>query len=252
MVFAHLKITLAELVAYFVGNCGNGKRGQVERVGTHIGYETGLVETLGHHHGLRYGEPEFTGCFLLQGGGGEWRGGGFAEGTHVYVSHLKPRAGAVIEKSLGLFLGGEALGKLCAQLSAVVGGEQACDAEIRLAFECLDFVFALHGETHCYRLHAARGQRRLYLAPEHGRELETHNAVEHTACLLGVDQIEVDSAGIGNGVEYGVFCNLVKYYSACIFRFESENFVKVPGNGFSLAVLIGSQPHHGCLRGSLA
>ena len=82
-------------------------------------------------------------------------GRGICGGDATFTfSHLKPRAGAVIEKSLGLFLGGEALGKFCAQLSAVGGGEQACDAEIRLAFECLDFVFALHGETHCYRLHA--------------------------------------------------------------------------------------------------
>ena len=38
---------------------------QVNRVGTHIGDMSVLVESLCHHHGLRHGESQLAGCFLL-------------------------------------------------------------------------------------------------------------------------------------------------------------------------------------------
>ncbi len=46
-----------------------------------------------------------------------------------------------------------------------------------------------------------------------------------------------------DGVEYGVFGNLVKHYAARVFGLESQHFIEVPCYGLTLAVLIGREPY---------
>ena len=45
------------------------------------------------------------------------------------------------------------------------------------------------------------------------------------------------------GIQYGRFGNLVENDTVCLLLIQSEYFAKVPADGFSLAVLIGSQPN---------
>ena len=61
--------------------------------------------------------------------------------------------------------------------------------------------FAVHYQFYGYRLDAAGREGWFYFSPEHGRKLETYNAVEHASGLLGIDQIVVDVAWILDGVE---------------------------------------------------
>ena len=42
---------------------------------------------------------------------------------------------------------------------------------------------------------------------------------------------------------YGRFGNLMEHDTVSILLIQSQDFAKVPRYGFSLAVLIGSQPH---------
>ena len=55
--------------------------------------------------------------------------------------------------------------------------------------------------------------------------------------------MEVDLARVGDGVENGVFGDFVEDDAACRLGFESEHFKQVPCDGFSLAILIGCEPH---------
>ena len=55
-----------------------------------------------------------------------------------------------------------------------------------------------------------------------------------------------------DGVEEGGLGNLVKDNAARLFTGEAQGFLQVPGNGFSLAVLIGGQPDGVRFGGELA
>ncbi len=44
-------------------------------------------------------------------------------------------------------------------------------------------------------------------------------------------------------MQYGRLGYFVKYDTVCLFGFQSEHFVQMPGYGLSLAVFIGSQPY---------
>ena len=58
----------------FLDDCRAGidaQRRQIDRVRTHVGDASGFIQALGYHHGLRHGETEFVGRFLLQRGSGE-------------------------------------------------------------------------------------------------------------------------------------------------------------------------------------
>ena len=61
------EILLAEALDNIVTTHRNGVITQMSRVGAHIGYITGLIETLRHHHGLLYPEAKSSACSLLEG-----------------------------------------------------------------------------------------------------------------------------------------------------------------------------------------
>ena len=123
------------------------------------------------------------------------------------------------------------------------GNEVGRHTVVWFALEGADFVFTLYNEAYCHRLHTASREGRLESFPKHGRQLEAHDAVEHSSSLLRVDTGEVDAAGMLDGVEDGVLCDFVENYAARIVGLESQDLVEVPCNGLSLAVFIGSQPY---------
>ena len=107
-----------------------------------------------------------------------------------------------------------------------------------------DFVFALHNQSDCYRLHTSGRESRFEALPQHRRKLEAYNSVEYSAGLLRIDSGQVDFAWMCDSIQNGFFCNLVEDDSPCVFRLESEDFVKVPCDSFSFAVFIGCEPYH--------
>ena len=124
-----------------------------------------------------------------------------------------------------------------------VGGRERAHHAIRfLGLEVLNLALALDDEPDGHALHAAGRERRLHLAPQHGRELEAHDAVQHAAGLLGVDEAHVEVAGRLDGVEYGRLRNLVEDDAARVLGLELEHFLQMPRYSLSLAVFIGREP----------
>ena len=67
---------------------------------------------------------------------------------------------------------------------------------------------------------------------------QLNQAIQHATGLLGVDQMLVNGAGILNGFENGVFGDFVKNNALDLVVFEFEGFFQMPGDGFSLAVVV--------------
>ena len=145
-----------------------------------------------------------------------------------------------------LFLGLEAVlqfGLHLHRLAVGVGyGEDGCHAVGRFAVEGLYLAFALGDEAYGHRLYAAGREGGLHLAPQHGRQLKAHDTVQDAACLLGVHQVQVDLARMLDGAQDGVLGDFVEDDAPRVFGLQSQHLVQVPGNGLSLAVLIGCEP----------
>ena len=154
----------------------------------------------------------------------------------------------------GLFLGGESLVEFGLEFG-LVGGEDGCHTVTRLALEGFDFAFALDDEAHGHRLYASGREVGLQLAPQHGREGEADDAVEHAAGLLGVDEVEVDVAWLLDGVEDGGLRDFVEDDAPGVLDWQAEHLGQVPRDGFSFAVFIACEPDGvgllgGCAQGA--
>ena len=117
------------------------------------------------------------------------------------------------------------------------------DAEIGGRPEGDDLAFALDEQPHGDALHAARRQRRPHLLPQHGRQLETDQTIQHAARLLGVDQIHVDRPRVLDSLQNGPLRNFVEDDPLRPLDRETQHFGQVPCDGLSFAVFIGSEPH---------
>ena len=106
--------------------------------------------------------------------------------------------------------------------------EQRVYLIICLMIECEDLPFAVYDKTKRYRLHTSGGELRLDLSPEYRRELESHESVEHAACLLCVHETHVDVARILYRIEDGVLCNLMEHDSSGVRCVKVESFEKMP------------------------
>ena len=111
-----------------------------------------------------------------------------------------------------------------------------------LAVEGHDFLLAVHDEAQGHALHPAGGEFGLDLAPQHGREFEAHEPVQHTPGLLRVHQVQVDVAGMLDGLQDGRLGDFVEYDAAGLRLVQAQRLRQVPGDGFPFAVLIGGEP----------
>ena len=191
VVLAHFGVFLAVELADFLLGGVDAQSGEVYRVGTHIGNLSVLVEVLGNHHGLADRKAQLAGGLLLEGRGGEGRcrrtlhgllahaidGKGCLLALLQELRHLVVRLHALCQG--GLHLGLRAV--------AVGDGKDGVDAVIGLAGERLYLTLTLDNEAYGHTLHTTCRQGGLHLTPQDGRQLETYQAVEHTASLLGID-----------------------------------------------------------------
>ena len=81
--------------------------------------------------------------------------------------------------------------QLCRLSVGTVHGETRRHAVVAFTCERGDLAFALHDEPHRHALHTTGRETGAHFVPEHGREAETHQAVEHATRLLRIDQIQV-------------------------------------------------------------
>ena len=114
---------------------------------------------------------------------------------------------------------------------------------IGLTLERLNLLFTLSDQAHGHALDTASRQTWLDLAPQHRRQFKTDDAVQHTTCLLGVYQIEVDAARMLDGLENSGLGNLVENDTARILLGQSQHLKQMPCDSFSLAVFITREPH---------
>ena len=129
---------------------------------------------------------------------------------------------------------------------AAVGSHQRKDGihtVVGLALEILYLALTLYNQSDGHTLHTSGRECRLHLAPEHRRELETHQTVEHTACLLCIDQVHIQMTGMLYGIEDSGLGDLVEHDAVGLLLIQAQHLAQVPADGFSLAVFIGSQPH---------
>ena len=106
-----------------------------------------------------------------------------------------------------------------------------------------DFTLTLHNQTHGNRLHTTCRERRTHLLPQHGRELKAYQTVQHTAGLLGIDQVHIDRTGRLDRLQNSLLGNFVEDDTLRLLNGETQHFGQVPCDGLSFAVFIGSQPH---------
>ena len=229
---------------------------EAQRVGTHVGDQTGqavfaqldaLVQLLRNAHGAARGHVELAAGLLLQGRGDERRRGAALFLAALDLAHDKRLAGHSGDDRLRLRLVFELRLAVCiavvagGELPAVRGLEQRLDGPVFLGHERADLVFAVHDQTGRDALHAARGQAALDLAPQEGRQLVAHDAVEDTARLLRVDQIDVDVARVLDAVLDRGLGDLVEGDALGVLVLQLEQLLDVPRNGFALAVRVGCE-----------
>ena len=110
-----------------------------------------------------------------------------------------------------------------------------------------DGALALHNQAECHRLHPSRRELRLDEAREERREAIPDEAIQNAARLLGVNKVEVDSAGMGKRLKDGPLGDLAKGHAATIRLRDAEGLRHVPGDRLPFAVKVGCQPNGGCL-----
>ena len=217
--------------------------GQVHAIGTHVGNHTAFIQALCYHHGLRHAQSQAMCRLLLQGGGGKGRR---RSSFCRFLRHLLYGVcGSLAKFQEGncLFLGLETARQFCLHLLALLCLEQGGNTVRCFALEGHHLSLALHYQAHCHTLHTACRQGWLHLAPQNGAQLEAHNAVQQTACLLCIHQVLVYLPWVLYGLQYGILRNLVEHYALCACRVQFQHLLQMPRDGFSLAVLIGSQPY---------
>ena len=108
--------------------------------------------------------------------------------------------------------------------------------------KCQDFAFAFTDHAQCDRLHTAGAGAFFHLRPEQRTDHITDQPVKHPARLLRINQIHIDFGGILERLFDGALGNFVKGHPLeFAFKRPFEQFLQMPGNGFSFTVRVGGQ-----------
>ena len=261
-----LSIVIALTVA-LTDQGGGGIHGliaEAQGVGTHIGNETqgafalhvhALIKLLGNHHGALGGHIQLSGGLLLQGRGGEGRrcGALFLRLLHIGDGEFLP--GDVIDDGLGLLF----IFQLPPLLLAVVVGDKAAglapavqghiQRPVLLGLEGADLIFPVHHHSGGDGLDASGGQTPAHLLPQQRGQLIAHDPVQNPSGLLGIHQVIVDVPGMLDGFSHHPLGDLIEGYPVRLFVGQPQQFLQMPGDGFSLPVRVGCEVDGLCLVG---
>ena len=127
--------------------------------------------------------------------------------------------------------------------------EDSCYSIPRFAHKRIHFAFTFHNQADCYRLYTSSRQGRFHFTPQYWRKFKAYNTVEYTTCLLGIHQIHINITWMLYRFQDSRLGNFVEYDTFGFLRIQSQHFEQMPGNSFSLAVLIGCEPNHICFLG---
>ena len=240
---------------------------QTRGVGTHVGDEAVLVQTLRGGHRLRRGHAQLAAGLLLQRRGHERRRrlacvrlgfdgahGHRALGERVTHGHrgrlveedraLVGRCGqrAVLAEVLarGEFLTGQ-FDERSGELRLVLGGLLVTEGGLQIPPrrdpERHALTFTLHHDTGRDGLHTPGGQPRHDLLPQHRRDLVAVEPVEDATGLLGIDEASVELTRVVDRVADRLGRDLVEDH-ALDGHLRVQDLEQVPRDGLSLTILI--------------
>ena len=119
------------------------------------------------------------------------------------------------------------------------------DGPVLARTEVLDLRFALADQPQRHRLHAAGRAAAGKLAPQHRRQREADEVVERATREIGLDQLAVDFARPGEGIENGAAGDLVEDDALDVDAPErpplAQNLADVPGDRLALPVRVGGE-----------
>ena len=116
--------------------------------------------------------------------------------------------------------------------------EVGLDCPVFFCDKGFDLALALNDKAHGHALHTPGGEATAHLFPEQGREAIAHQAVEHAASLLGVDEAHIYLAGVSNGGLYSAWGDLVELDAVDRLAVlpSARHFAHVPRYGLAFAV----------------
>ena len=112
---------------------------------------------------------------------------------------------------------------------------------VLLRLEVGDLLIPVKHHAGSHALHPSGGQAPADLLPHHRGDLIAHHAIQHTAGLLGVHQILIDGAGMGDALAHHLAGDLVEGDTSGLIVRQVQQMLQMPGNGLSLAVRVGGE-----------
>ena len=188
------------------------------RIGTQIGDQANrsmplnfhtFVQLLRQPHCLLRRKIEGLGSFLLHGTGGKWNRRFFNALSLFYFIHCIGYSLQILHNLIQFRLAADHRLSLCLLFflahSAVIPGrkvffhtgqfKRSIQVPVFLRNKCIDLILAVTDHAQGYRLHAAGAQPPLYLCPQKRADAVPYHTVQHTAGLLGIDQIQIQRPG---------------------------------------------------------
>ena len=225
-------------------------------VGTHVGDEGGraaiaelkaFIEALGDVHRALGGIAEALVGGLLERGRDERRHGRAAAFLFFNGGNRERSAFHRLFERVGGFGVGD--DRLLAFYFPKLGLDRRRDAAFKdrleqpvfFGHESLPFLFTLDDEAQGHGLDASGGDAAFDVFPEERGDLVSHEAVEHAAGLLGVEQVDVEVARMIQRLMYGTGGDFVELDTLDVRIFVLQEFGDVPRDGFPFAVGVGGE-----------
>ena len=222
--------------------CGNP-----QTISTHVGNQThcpqsvdvhAFVQFLCHFHGTLGLKAQPVGSVLLEGRRDKRRCGVPLGDTLFHILH---RIAGILQPFQQSICGGfvrnlrfvhplavhlyQLGGK---HLAGRRGGEFRIDRPVFLRNKCPNLIFPIDYQTHGNRLHTTGGQSAADFFPQERAELITHQTVQNPACLLGIDQIQIDLVGIAHTCLNAAAGDLVEFHPIVGVHIQMQKLCDMP------------------------
>jgi len=120
-------------------------------------------------------------------------------------------------------------------------GQFGLDGPVLFGDEVLDFPLPFHDHADGDGLDPSGAEAAADFAPEERAQAVADQSVQDTARLLGVDQVHINPARVGERLLYGRLGDFVEDDPAQLGRADAGDLGQMPGNGLPLPVRVGGQ-----------
>ena len=236
-------VRLAEAAEDIVSRRIRRFRRQTQGVGSHIGDQTGqavltqldaFIQLLRGGHRALWHHVQLARRLLLQGRGGKRRRRTLfllalldaADGKRLSGDRLDDRHRLLLGLELDLSV--RIAVEIRGERPAVCGLQMGIQRPVFLRNKRADLLLAVDHHAGRDRLDASGGQTAPHLLPKERRQLIADETVENAARLLGVDQIRVDIARVGDSLLHGFFCDFIEGHTLGALITEIQQLLQVP------------------------